>query len=252
MATAAARRERRIDTPSAPKLTFEALKAAAPSVLIGIEGGPGNQRGTPIGLYPAGVMTGRWDPLVAEAGGIWDQWILRGSDIWGAIANSDFHNETTGYWPCEFATTWVYAPDRTVDGVIRALRAGSFFGEHGHIVSSVTFQANLPGLTRPAQTGETVSAPVGSKATVSLHVAASATDFLGRPNRIDTVELIALSRGTTESLYSGPPSGPAAFSVDVTVPPGGIAVRARGRRHVAGEPPLEFYTNPIRITASDR
>ena len=33
----------------------------------------------------------------------------------------------------------------------------------------------------------------------------------------------------------------------VILPPGGIVLRARGRRNVAGEPALMFYTNPIRI-----
>ena len=35
------------DSPSAPRTTFEALEQDAPSILIGIEGGPGHQRGTP-------------------------------------------------------------------------------------------------------------------------------------------------------------------------------------------------------------
>lgn len=239
------------DTASAPRLTFEALRAVAPSVLIGIEGGPGHQRAARVGLYPEGVMTGRWDPLLGQVGGAWDRWLQQGLDVWGAIATSDFHDERVNdYWPCEFSSTTVYSPDRTVDGVIRAMRAGSFFAEHGHIVSSVALRASLPGLPRPAEAGESVSAPVGATATVSLHIETPATDYLGRANRIDAVELIAISRDKADVVFSGPPTIPAAFSVRVTVPRGGLVLRARGRRNVDGEPPLMFYTNPIRITAS--
>lgn len=241
------------DTPSAPKLTFESLNAAAPAILIGFEGGPGHQRVPPLGSYPAGVLAGRWDPFVAQVGGTWDQWLRQGLNVWGAIANSDFHNESRGdFWPCEFASTRVYAPDRTVDGVMRALRAGSFFAEHGNIVSSATLQAYVAGAPRPAQAGETVSASVGTKATVSLYVADLAADYLGRANRIDTVELITISSDKSEIFYSGPPSRPAAFSVELTVPQGGLVVRARGRRDIEGEPALMFYTNPIRLTTPDR
>jgi hypothetical protein len=240
------------DSPSAPKTTFEPLQQDAPSILIGIEGAPGHQRGTPLGAYLEGGLIDRWDPLVAQVGGTWDLWLRHGLSVWAAIADSDFHNEGGDFWPCEFAATWVYAPDRTVDGVIRAMRAGSFFAEHGHIVSNAALQVRLPGLPRPAQAGETVSASVGLKATVSLRIDVSATDFLGRANRIDTVELIAISKDASDIVHSGAPSTPAAFSVELTVPPGGLVVRARGRRNINGEPALMFYTNPIRITASER
>ena len=241
------------DTPSAPALTLDALQAAAPSILIGIEGGPGHQRAARHGLYPEGVLIDRWDPLAAQIGGAWDRWLGQGLNVWAAIANSDFHDDgTNDFWPCEFASTWVYAPDRTVDGVIRAMRAGSFFAEHGHIVSNLAFQASVPGLTRPAHAGETIAARAGSKVNVSLRLETPTTDFLGRANRIDNVELIAISNDRSDVLYNGPPSTPMAFSVELTVPQRGLVVRARGRRNVEGEPALMFFTNPIRITVSDR
>jgi hypothetical protein len=55
-------------SPSAPKATFEALKQDAPSILIGIEGGPGHQR-APLGAYPGDGLIDRWDPLAADVGG---------------------------------------------------------------------------------------------------------------------------------------------------------------------------------------
>ncbi len=78
------------------------------------------------------------------------------------------------------------------------------------------------------------------------------TDYLGRENRIDTVELIGVSATKTDVLFSGSPRPTEAFKTTVTVPAGGIVLRARGRRAVENEPGLMFYTNPIRITAPFR
>jgi hypothetical protein len=66
------------------------------------------------------------------------------------------------------------------------------------------------------------------------------------------VELIAISATKTEVLFSGPPGKIDAFKTVVTVPDGGVVLRARGRRSVDREPGLMFYTNPIRISAPSR
>ncbi len=243
---------RRPKSTSAPSITFEALKKAAPSILIGFEGAPGHQRQDPLGSYAPGTLVDRWDPLAADADGAWDQWLRKGLDVWAAIATADFHNESGDFWPCEFNATWVYAPDRTGDGVIRALRAGSFFAEQGHIVQEAELRATFEGLARPVGVGETAAAATGVKATVSLRMKVPPSDYLNRENRIDVVELIGVSATKTETLFSGPPGETDAFSTTVIVPPGGIVLRARGRRIVDGEPALMFYTNPIRITAPAR
>jgi hypothetical protein len=240
---------RRPDSTSAPKLTIEALLKAAPGTLIGFEGAPGHQRSTPLGSYPGNVMLrDRWDPLAADPDNAWDQWLRKGLNVWGAIANSDFHNESGDFWPCEFASTWVYAPDRSVNGIIRAMRAGSFFAEHGHIATEVSLQAQLAGLIRPVFAGETVSASVGTEITVSLKMKVPATDYLGRENRIDAVELIGISPTETRVVWSAAPGETDALNTVVRVPAGGIVLRARGRRDLDNETALMFYTNPIRIT----
>jgi hypothetical protein len=233
---------------SAPALTLAAVNKAAPSVIVGFEGAPGHQRSNPLGSYPPGTLIDRWDPVAAQIGGVWDQWLGDGLNVWGAIANSDFHHENDDFWPCEFASTRVYAPDRTGDGVIKAIRAGSFFAEHGHIVDEVELRVRFDGGPRPAGAGETVSARAGAIATVSLGLKIAPTDYLGRANRIDTVELIGVTPGTAKVIHSGTPNADG-LTTPVTIPPGGIVLRARGRRSVEGDSALMFYTNPVRITA---
>jgi hypothetical protein len=82
----------------------------------------------------------------------------------------------------------------------------------------------------------------------SLEMSIPANDLAGEANRIDIVELIRIDARGARVLVSRPSSnGPTALSETFIVPPGGMVIRARGRREVAGGPALCFYTNPIRI-----
>jgi len=240
---------RKPESTSAPSLAFEHLRQVSP-LLIGIEGAPGHQRAVPLGAYESSVKPiDRWDPLVAEIGGAWDQWLQHGLDVWGALADSDFHDEGGDFWPCQFASTWIYAPDRTADGVLRALRAGSFFAEHGHIVTLAELEVRVPGLKRPVAPGETVQSQPGVVATVTLRTVVPEQDYLGHENHIDRVELIGITSDGSSLLYAGSPGPTEAFRVSVTVPANGIVLRARGSR-ATSDGNLLFYTNPVRIVTS--
>lgn len=236
---------------SAPVLTFEGLRRAAPGIVAGVEGGPGHQRSNPLGSYRRPeTLIDRWDPIVAQVGGTWDTWLGKGLDVWGATADADFHHENGEYWPCEFSSTWLYAPDRSVDGVIRALHAGSYFGEHGHIVQKAELVATPAGQTRGAVPGQRLTVAAGTTVSVSMALDIPDTDFEGKANHVDVVELIGVAGGKSTVLFSDAPATPLAFNVPVNVPAGGIVLRARGRRTVDGGPALQFYTNPIRITTA--
>lgn len=240
---------RRPDSPNAPKTTLTRLRAAAPAILVGFEGAPGHQRVEPLGAYDRGPSpVDRWDPIAADVGGTWDGWLGEGVDVWGAIASSDFHSAIGDFWPCEFSTTWIHAPERTPDGVIRALRAGSFFAEHGRNVMRADLSAVVQGAARPLVPGEAAEAPAGTPLTVSLTIGLTRRDYLGRDSRVDQVELIGISSAGTRVLHAGPPGATGTLEAKTTVPPGGIVVRARGRRTLDDGTGLLFYTNPIRIT----
>ena len=240
---------RRDGSTSAPRLTLPGLARSAPSILVGFEGAPGHQNADPLGAYddePKPVD--RWDPIAADVGGTWDQWLGQGVDLWGAVANSDFHSTNGDFWPCEFATTWIYAPSRSVEGVLRALRGGTFFAEHGQIVTSVQLRAAIQGAERPIVIGEIAEAAVGTAVAVSLEMVPSPRDYLGRESRIDLVELVGITQDGARVLFSAPPSPEgAAFDVEMAIPEGGIVLRARGRRSLEDRTGLMFYTNPIRL-----
>ena len=219
-------------------------------LVIGFEGGPGHQGSKPLGAYSGQEQPiDRWDPVVARVGDAWDTLLGAGMDVSGAYAVSDFHTPQD-YWPGQFSETWLYVPEKSPEGVIRALRAGAMFGVHGHIARNVDFVVEAPGLSRPAMAGETIDAASGSTVTAKVKLDIPPTDWEGKPNRIDAIELIAVTRDNAQIVATRPPApGAEAFSETVTVPTGGIVLRARGRRTVEDGPSLMFYTNPIRIVA---
>lgn len=203
----------------------------------------------PLGAYERALTTeDRWDPAIAPAGAAWDQLLARGSRVSGALATSDFHSITKGdYWPCQFSASWIYAPERSPAGVLKALRAGSFVGVHGGIATHVQLSLAAPGLPRQAIAGEELRLAAGTRATLELRVTVPASDWSSQPNRLDLVDLIGIAKAGASILRSGAPDAKGTFSHSFTIPPGGIVVRARGRRIVENGPDLMFHTNAISV-----
>lgn len=227
-----------------------------PQVAVGFEGGPGHQNATVPGHYDAALPTvDRWDPAV-EVGGTWDVLLAQGLPVWGALATSDLHEAATrgrsDFWPGEFSETWLYAPSRSGSGAIAALRAGTFFGVHGQIARQVQLEVVADGLHRPAIPGEAIRVPQGTKLLVALRYEQTEVDWQGAPNRIDELELIAVMPEGARSVVRQPPALAATpLHAVVLAPPGGMMLRARGRRIMPEGPDLLFYTNPIQILTED-
>lgn len=224
-------------------------------LLVGFEGSPGHQGAATLGSYVGSEpLMDRWDPAAARVGDLWDQLLARGEDFWGAVAFSDFHEELADglrdHWPGEFSETWLYAPERTAAGALNALHAGSFFADHGWIVREVRLTVAAAGLPRPAWSGESITVRESASVTATIELTIPERDWAGESNRVDQVELIAIdSRRARVVATRAPLGGSVALSESLTVPPGGLVLRARGRRHVVEGPDLCFYTNPIRISS---
>ena len=225
-------------------------------VVVGFSGAPGYQRFNPLGAYRSSEkLIDRWDPAVARLGDAWDRLLGLGIDLWAARAPSDFHSarrrDRSDLWPGSFSETWIYAPERNASGVLRALRAGTFFAVHGHIVRQVIFTLAAAGLDRPAWPGEIVEVAQGMKVTVQVDFTVPNEDWEGQSNRIDRVELIGVTADGAKLLAERTPRTEApAFEEAIEVPHGGIVLRVRGRRLIHGGPDLLFYTNPIRVQVS--
>jgi len=224
-------------------------------VVVGFAGAPGHQGKPPIGSYTSSEKpVDRWDPAVARIGDAWDVLLGSGMDIWAADAPSDFHdanpNGIGDFWPGVFSETWLYAPERNISGVLRAYRAGSFFGVHGRIAREVELQVIAPGLSRPARAGEAILVSPGMRIVVELNLKVPPTAWTGGPNRIDLVELVGVDDSGARLLAKSPPAsdGPA-LRHELTAPKRSLVVRARGFRNLPDGSRLAFYTNPIRLIA---
>ncbi len=219
------------------------------NLIVGIEGGPGHQKGEPIGSYK-GILKpiDRWDPSVAMNGNAWDQLLSQGHDVWGAIATSDFHSPSYDYWPGEFAETWLYVPERSALGAIAALRQGSFFATHGHIVRKASLSAWATGLDRPAYPGETISVPEGETILLKLECEIPNNDWSGARNYLDQLTIVKIQNNEVDALVEERISiENAILENGISVPPGGLVLRAFGRSSKLDGDNLFFYSNPIRV-----
>lgn len=231
----------------------DAMKAwrAVNDLVIGFSGAPGHQGKAPFGSYKRKeAPIDRWDPVAARVGDAWDTLLGSGLDVWGAHAPSDFHNDAAAdlgdLLPGQFSATWVYAPERSIDGVLRALRAGTFFGSHGHIAEKVEIGVGAEQLPRAAIAGETVTSPRGAALRVTLRY--DTPSNRGTPGRIDLVELIGIDRlGARVLLSQAPAAGSEALVHETPAPEGGIVFRARGYQRQPDGSRLAFYTNPVRV-----
>jgi hypothetical protein len=235
---------------------FRKLHEASP-LWAGFEGAPGHQAGDPIGAYERNIqLDGRWDPSTAR-GGVWDRFLQNGINVSAATATSDFHSNRSvkgvnDFLPGEFSETWIYARDRSARGALEAIRAGCFFGVHGHIARRVQLMVNVPGLHRAAYPGEVIQAPVGGACQVEVSLEAPDKDWHGEANRLDSLELMAITRDEVKTLMTAEnPKQPVALTCKFDVPSGGVVLRAVGRRRVPEHPDLAFVTNPVRVQAAD-
>ena len=225
--------------------------AAAPFFSL-MAGAPGHQNAKVTGSYKESQLTvDRWDPAVAEIGGVWDQMLSQGYPIWAALASSDYHNERLDKAPCSFSRTHLAVPERSYRGVIKALRSGTFWADHGRILDQLWFTVGLEGLEQAAYPGSTVY--VGDSDSVA-RVSLSIERGLGGIGSPLVVEIIGnCATGRTEILAEYKLS-PGSSEVAGLIPLRATGqdqescfLRARVRLVMVLGPDLLAYTNPIRL-----
>ena len=221
-------------------------------VFAGVLGVYGSQR------LSARAARSRWDSRVARMGGTWDQLLDRGFRIWGAAAASGFTSPAKHFWPGLYARTHVWCPDRGTQrpepaDVVAGLRSGCFWAAEGGVVRALDFGVIARTSARPARMGEVAWVPPGEEVTVALTLDIPPTDFAGRRNQVDEVELISNFAGESE-VVRRVTSVATGRRILHTFPPAadhngglGFTVRARGWRRLEDGSRLFFYTNPVRV-----
>ena len=89
---------------------------------------------------------------------------------------------------------------RSAAGVLRALRAGSFFADHGRIVREVELRVNTDGLPRAAGAGESIAVAPDATLVAQLTFQVPATAWRSGPNHIDLLELIGIDQSGAKVL----------------------------------------------------
>jgi hypothetical protein len=220
-------------------------------LFVGFEGGPGHQHAASPGDYKDKIRTeARWDPVVAQVGGTWDRLLDAGHTVWGALAVSDYHNADLDYPPCAFARTHVRVPQRDHRGVLLALRAGSFWADHGGILNDFAFVLVHRELPAPATAGEVIRATSSAKMTLRVKIRRG----LAAEGLPITIELIGNGATGKPALVASKELSPTEDTFDwepVALVAGSDQKSAyfRARASVRKSPNdvLVAYTNPIRV-----
>ena len=255
------------------KVTPEELRswhAAAPKVLVGMEGAPGHQGiRSERGLYRnADAPTfGGFDQMTAQVGGIWDQMLGDGLRFW-ITASSDSHvNVRDGgrdYDPGEYSKTYAWARPEA-DDILDSLRNGRTFAVTGDLVDRVELSVGEG--ARSVTLGETLAAAADGTLQIQLRVRQpKVPNANGDRPALEMIELIVGGKGADGALKMQSRHFAASdwqregdwISVRWTlpVPAQGGFVRARGNStgervalaDVPGEDPwqdLWFHTNPV-------
>jgi len=252
---------------------LRAWHAAAPQVLVGMEGAPGHQA-TRVhrGLYRnADAPTlGGFDQMTAIVGGIWDALLSEGQRFW-ITASSDSHvNQRDGgsdFDPGQYSKTHVWAR-RDAPDILDGLRHGRMFAVTGDLIDALELRVtSLDDETAGATMGGTLRVPSASRVRVDLRVRVPATpNAAGQQPVLDHLELIMGTQGDgqgpamqTRVFGAGDWSEEGAWrtvSWVVPMPARGGFVRARGSStaeltplpDVPDEDPwqdLWFYSNPV-------
>lgn len=250
--------------------------AAAPNVLVGMEGAPGHQAiRTERGLYRSAdaPTLGGYDQMTAQVGGIWDQMLADGIRFW-ITANSDSHiNLRDGgrdYDPGEYSKTYAWARPEA-DDVLDALRHGRLFTVTGDLVDALELQVSSGGVA--GRMGDTVALSATQTMQVEVRVRQpKRANANGQHPALKHIELIVGGRGADGSLQMQRRGFDAATWVregdwavarwSLPVPAHGGFVRARGNSTGAvaaqmderGEDPWEdlwFYSNPVFVSVKD-
>ena len=242
---------RRASDTEAVFQTLSLLAREGKGVLVAAEGAPGHQHATPLGAYERSITPeDRWDPSVVAPGAAWDRLLQQGVDIWGALASSDFHSARERR---RLAVRVLLHGDlraRPIGGgcAARAARGQLSWRARRHRPHRrVTRRRTRARAVRPSRANNCVL-PAGTTLSVDLVMNVAVTDWSGAANHIDTVDLIGVTTDGARIVASGAPGSNGRWHADVTMPAGGIVLRARGRRVIEDGPDLLFYTNPVRVT----
>jgi len=204
---------------------LRALQDAAPSVVCGFEGFPGDQAAATRGGYgaffdatgaevddPAAADPGETalartyggaDRMVAQVGGVWDALLGEGRR-WFVYGDSDFSWWTTRYkdgsgtvvgasyrdfWPGQYDKTWTYVRGSGYPGLVAAIKSGDSFIVNGDLIDALDLHVARGATARTM--GQTLTIGRGQRIVLTVRVKSPAKNHDGRVVHPDHIDLIA-------------------------------------------------------------
>ena len=218
---------------------FRALQDAAPDVVSGFEGFPGDQAAAARGGYgnyfdaTGAAVSGPSDPafdqattdlartyggadaMVAKVGGVWDALLGEGRP-WYVYGDSEFHWWTNQYkvngvvvsasfddfWPGQYDKTWTYASAKGYNGLVSAIKSGDSFIVNGDLIKALNFRAALGKTSRTM--GQTLTVKKGQKIVLTIAFKSPAANNNGDRVKVNHIDLI--SGNVTSRIASSDPA----------------------------------------------
>lgn len=148
------------------------MNDAAPEIVFGMEGMPGNQMAAGGNRSELTDVYGGADVMIAQVGGVWDALLGEGRHFWN-FTNSDFHfkvssnrNYSSGYWPSEYARNYVWVEGDTFHDVVDGMRSGKSFSVYGNLIDALDF--NINNSANQADMGEELQVTEGDLTTIKI------------------------------------------------------------------------------------
>ncbi|GFZ87299.1 hypothetical protein GCM10008018_36910 [Paenibacillus marchantiophytorum] len=148
------------------------MNDAAPDIVFGMEGLPGNQMAAGKNRSELADIYGGADVMVGKIGGMWDALLGEGRRFWN-FTNSDFHfkvssnrNYSSGYWPSEYSRNITWVEGNTFKDVVEGMRSGKSFAVYGDLIDALDFKATGDG--SQADMGGNLQVTEGDLTTISI------------------------------------------------------------------------------------
>ncbi|QTH42050.1 S-layer homology domain-containing protein [Cohnella sp. LGH] len=148
------------------------MNDAAPDIVFGMEGLPGNQMAASKNRAELADIYGGADVMVGKLGGMWDALLGEGRRFWN-FTNSDFHfkvssnrSYSSGYWPSEYSRNMTWVEGNTFKDVVEGMRSGKSYAVYGDLIHALVFKASGNG--NQAEMGENLQVTEGDLTTISI------------------------------------------------------------------------------------
>lgn len=193
----------------------------------------------------------RRGPAATVAGGIWDQYLASGGDVWTALTSTGVQDSGGDGSPCKDSRIHIAAPERSHGGVLDALDAGTFWVDHGRLLNHLALEVEFDGIAGPLYPGESADVFTENSAALARVVLERGPASLEAPLAVELISscIDGNSQVITRQLAPGQSRAESLIPLQATGDgDSSCIIRARVSMNQYGTDPRLFaYTNYVRV-----